>query len=141
MSGPPASSPGVRRFMSTLRTSGTAPELALRRELHRRGLRFVVNVGNLPGRPDVVLTRARIAVFVDGCFWHGCPKHAVPPKANAAWWLAKLNGNRERDRRTSAALTDMGWLVIRAWEHEAPAAVAQQIDHQWRRRTGRVRPR
>lgn len=124
--------------MSGVRTSGTAPELALRRELHRRGLRFRVNVRDMPGRPDVVLSRARIAVFVDGCFWHGCPKHAVPPKANAAWWKAKLDGNRTRDRRTNTSLTDTGWLVIRAWEHESPAAVAEQIDRQWRLRTGRA---
>src|SRR5881392_3525526 len=87
---PVASSPAVRRFMSGLRTSGTQPELALRRELHRRGLRFRVNVRGLTGRPDIAFTRARIAVFIDGCFWHGCPDHAVAPKANADWWRTKL---------------------------------------------------
>ena len=123
--------------MAALRTSSTGPELALRRELHRRGLRFRVNVRNLPGRPDIVLSRARIAVFVDGCFWHGCPVHAVAPKANATWWESKLSDNRERDERNEASLRDTGWLVVRAWEHENPTTVAEEIERLWRRGTGR----
>jgi DNA mismatch endonuclease (patch repair protein) len=123
--------------MSGLRTAGTGPELELRRELHRRGLRFRVNARGLPGRPDVVLTRARIAVFVDGCFWHGCPEHAVAPKANAAWWRSKLDANRARDERDTSALDANGWLVIRAWEHESPQAVAAEVERLWRRRTQR----
>lgn len=120
--------------MSTLRTTGTEPELALRRELHRRGLRFRVNVRTLPGRPDIALTRARIAVFVDGCFWHGCPDHAVAPKANAEWWRCKLDANVTRDRRTDGRLREDGWVVIRAWEHENPADVADVIEQTWRDR-------
>jgi len=123
--------------MSDLRTSGTGPELALRRELHRRGLRFRVNVGRLPGRPDVVLTRARIAVFVDGCFWHGCPDHAVAPKANATWWRDKLDANRARDERDTAVLREAGWFVLRTWEHEDLSRVADEVERQWRMRTGR----
>lgn len=123
--------------MSTLRTTGTKPELALRRELHRRGLRYRVNVRALPGRPDIALTRARIAVFVDGCFWHGCPDHAVAPKANAEWWRSKLDANIARDRRTEERLRESGWLVIRAWEHENPADVADVVERTWRERLRR----
>jgi DNA mismatch endonuclease (patch repair protein) len=117
-----------------MRTSGTAPERALRRELHRRGLRYRVNVPTIPGRPDIALTRARIAVFVDGCFWHGCPEHAVAPKANADWWRSKLDANVARDRRTEERLREMGWLVIRAWEHENPVDAADVIERAWRDR-------
>jgi len=120
--------------MSTLRTTGTKPELALRRELHRRGLRYRVNVRALPGRPDIALTRARIAVFVDGCFWHGCPDHAVAPKANADWWRSKLDANVTRDRRTEEHFRESGWLVVRAWEHEDPAEVADVVERAWRER-------
>ena len=126
--------------MSRQRTAGTGPELAIRRELHRRGLRYRVDVRGLPGRPDIVFTRARIVVQVDGCFWHGCPDHAVAPKANADWWRAKLAANRERDVRTDRALAEDGWLVMRVWEHEEPAEVADRVEEQWRARTGRGRP-
>ena len=76
--------------------------MTLRRELHTRGMRFRANVRTLPGKPDVVLTWAKIAVFVDGCFWHRCPAHWVPPKANGAWWQTKLDENVERDKRNTA---------------------------------------
>ena len=89
---------------------------------------------NLPGRPDIALTRARVAVFVDGCFWHGCPVHAVAPKANAAWWRSKLDANLARDRRDEAVLRESGWFVVRAWEHEDPAIVADAIERLWRER-------
>jgi len=114
--------------MSGLRTAGTGPELALRWELHRRGLRYRVNVKNLSGRPDIALTRARVAVFVDGCFWHGCPEHAVAPKANAEWWRVKLDANVARDRRNDAVLQNSGWVVVRAWEHDDPVRVADAIE-------------
>lgn len=108
--------------------------MALRHELHRRGLRYRVNVGNLPGHPDIALTRARIAVFVDGCFWHGCPEHAVAPKANADWWRSKLDANVARDRRNDTTLRESGWIVVRAWEHENPVIVADGIERLWRDR-------
>jgi DNA mismatch endonuclease (patch repair protein) len=106
--------------------------MLLRRELHRRGLRFRVNHTGLPGRPDVAFTRIRLAVFVDGCFWHMCPEHAVMPKNNAAWWREKLLRNVARDREKDAALTDMGWRVLHVWEHEDPIAVADGIERYWR---------
>ncbi|WP_067845839.1 very short patch repair endonuclease [Nocardia lijiangensis] len=112
------------------RRSGTAPELALRRELHRRGLRYFVDRAPLRGqrrRADVVFPRRKVAVYVDGCFWHSCPDHATSPKNNAEWWAAKLAGNVARDRATDATLDAAGWQVVRIWEHEDPAAAADRV--------------
>ena len=108
----------------------TKPELALRRELWRRGLRYRIDVAPISGlrrRADVVFTRARVAVYVDGCYWHSCPDHATVPKANREWWVAKLAGNTARDRRADAVLRAGGWRVLRFWEHEDPDAVADAI--------------
>jgi DNA mismatch endonuclease (patch repair protein) len=110
----------------------TGPELALRRELHRRGLRYRVDLAGLPGRPDIVFTRARLAVFVDGCFWHRCPEHGTLPRNNAAWWLAKLERNVARDRAKDEALRGLGWTVLHVWEHESPGVAADRIEVQWR---------
>ena len=108
----------------------TTPELALRRELHRRGLRYRVDAAPLPGlrlRADVLFTRRRVAVFLDGCFWHRCPDHGTAPRHNADWWRAKLDRNVERDRQTDAALTEAGWSVVRVWEHEDPVLAADRV--------------
>ena len=108
-----ASSPGVRSRMQVQRTRDTAPELALRRLLHAAGLRYRVDRPPLPGlrrRADLVFGPARVAVYVDGCFWHGCPQHGTRPKANTDWWDAKLAGNRARDADTDRRLTDAGWF-------------------------------
>lgn len=110
----------------------TAPELDLRRELHRRGLRFFVD-RRLPAsgarrRIDIAFPRRHVAVLVDGCFWHGCPEHASWPKANAAWWKAKIETNRARDRDTDERLRSAGWTVIRVWEHESPIEAADRIE-------------
>ena len=121
----------VERRMKAQRRLGTSPELLLRRELHRRGLRYRVGL-SVPGMPrrsiDIAFTRAKVAVFVDGCFWHRCPQHSVPVKNNATWWSAKLETNVTRDRETSAALTAAGWLVLRVWEHEDPVAAADRVE-------------
>jgi DNA mismatch endonuclease (patch repair protein) len=117
--------------------SSTKPELALRRVLHGRGLRFTLHRRDLPGRPDIVLSRARIAVFVDGCFWHGCPEHGVLPKNNREWWEQKLAGNTERDRRKDAELEEKGWLTLHLWEHTPVTEMADVVELAWRRRTGR----
>jgi DNA mismatch endonuclease, patch repair protein len=121
--------------------SGTGPELALRSALHRRGLRFVVDRsvpgGNLRRRVDILLRGARIAVFVDGCFWHSCPEHGHLPKSNANWWRLKFRGIAHRDRDTDTELASMGWLVVRIWEHEDPATAAQAIEQLARERTQR----
>jgi DNA mismatch endonuclease (patch repair protein) len=118
--------------MAAQARTGTAPELALRRELHRRGLRFRVDYRfDLEGlrrrRADLAFTRRRIAVFVDGCFWHACPLHATSPKANGAWWSAKLAGNVARDRDTDERLEHAGWRVVRIWEHESVGDAADRV--------------
>ncbi|MBF6413265.1 very short patch repair endonuclease [Nocardia cyriacigeorgica] len=116
--------------MSRQRRAGTEPELALRRELHRRGLRYFVDRAPIRGqrrRADVIFPRLRVAVYVDGCFWHSCPEHATYPKNNAEWWAEKLAANVARDRATDAALAAAGWQVIRIWEHEDPVAAADRV--------------
>lgn len=116
--------------MSTLARRDTGPELALRRELHRRGLRYRLQVkvpGNRRRTIDVAFTRAKVAVFVDGCFWHGCPKHATSPKANSDWWRWKIEGNRARDANTTELLHAAGWAVVRVWEHEEVGSAADRV--------------
>lgn len=116
--------------MSRQRTRDTRPELALRRELHQRGMRYFVDRAPLRGqrrRADLVFPRLRVAVYVDGCFWHRCPDHATDPKRNGQWWAAKLAANVARDRATDAALTEAGWRVVRVWEHEPAAAAADRV--------------
>jgi len=113
----------------------TAAELGLRRELFRRGLRYRVDY-RVTGRRrvDVAFTRRKVAVFVDGCFWHRCPIHGTLPKANGNWWRSKLEANERRDRLTDAELVSLGWLVIRVWEHEDPAEAADRIERAVRSR-------
>lgn len=108
----------------------TRPELVLRRELHARGLRYRVDRSPVPGvrwRADLVFGPSKVAVFVDGCFWHGCPRHGVVPKNNSEWWRAKLEANSARDRRVERELEAAGWQWIRVWEHEDPSAAAALI--------------
>jgi DNA mismatch endonuclease, patch repair protein len=127
---PPASTPAVRGRMQRQARRDTEPELLLRREAHRLGLRYRVDRAPLPGirrRADLVFPRARIAVFVDGCFWHCCPVHRTMPKANAGWWAEKLAANVRRDRDTDARLGEAGWTVIRYWEHEDMAQAARAL--------------
>jgi len=121
----------VAARMSHQARRDTAPELALRRELHRRGLRFRVDqpLAGMPRRrADVLFTRARVAVFVDGCFWHSCPLHATSPTTNAEWWSKKLLRNVERDRDTDARLITAGWSVLRFWEHEEAIHAADAVE-------------
>lgn len=130
---PAASTPGVRRRMQATGHRDTAPELALRRELHRRGLRYRVEVklSLLPRRRmDIVFPRAKLVVLVDGCFWHGCPLHATTARANAGYWAAKLAANIARDRDTDTVLTAAGWTVLRVWEHEPARAAADRVQQQ-----------
>ncbi|AEI13440.1 DNA mismatch endonuclease Vsr [Cellulomonas gilvus ATCC 13127] len=120
--------------MSRQHRRDTSPELALRRALHRRGLRYRVDA-TLPGIPrrraDVLFPRARLVVFVDGCFWHACPLHATQPAANGEWWRAKLEANVARDRDTDARLTASGWRVLRFWEHADMEAAAGAVETAW----------
>ncbi|MGY1805028.1 very short patch repair endonuclease [Blastococcus sp. SYSU D00922] len=131
MDRPLASSPQVSLRMSRARRRDTAPEVAVRREAHRRGLRYRVDAP-LPGMPrrraDMLFSRRRVAVFIDGCFWHSCPVHASVPAANNAWWVAKLARNTARDRDTDQHLEALGWRVLRFWEHEKPVMVVDVIE-------------
>jgi DNA mismatch endonuclease (patch repair protein) len=108
----------------------TRPELAIRRLLHAAGLRYRVNMRPMPElrrTADIVFTRAKVAVFIDGCFWHGCPEHYQRPLANREYWDDKVLKNSERDAETSAALAEAQWTVLRFWEHEQPASVVVTI--------------
>lgn len=126
---PAASSETVRRRMERQSRRDTKPELALRRAVWRLGLRYRIDVAPLPGRrrADLVFTRANVAVYLDGCFWHSCPTHATIPKANQEWWLTKLETNVRRDRDTDARLAEAGWNVVRVWEHEPVEGAAERV--------------
>jgi DNA mismatch endonuclease (patch repair protein) len=127
----PATTAQTAARMARQARRDTAPELALRRELHRRGLRYRVD-HPLPGMPrrraDLLFTRAKVAVFVDGCFWHSCPVHGTKPANNEAWWSQKLQRNVDRDRNTDAALEVAGWTVLRFWEHADMVEAADLIE-------------
>lgn len=141
MAGPAPSSAVVRRRMQQQRRRDTRPEMALRRALHAAGLRYRVERPVIPGmrrRADIVFGPAKVAVFVDGCFWHVCPQHATAPKSNADWWRRKLEGNRERDRDTDRLLLAQGWLPVRVWEHEDMAEAAVRVAEAVRRRRSTV---
>ncbi|HEX2161539.1 MAG TPA: very short patch repair endonuclease [Thermoleophilaceae bacterium] len=125
------------------RGADTSPEVALRRRLHQMGLRYRVGLAPIAGfrcRPDIVFTLARVAVFVDGCFWHGCPEHGRVPKSNSGYWAAKLRRNVERDRRQDAVLSAEGWAVVRVWEHDDVHAAAARIGRLVRANRLTVRP-
>lgn len=124
------SSPEASRRMQHVRQKNTSAESLLRRELRSRGFRYRIQVPVLvkPRRvADIAFIGLRIAVFVDGCFWHGCPEHATWPKQNAGFWRSKILTNQERDRDTDARLQDEGWAVVRVWAHETPGDAAQRI--------------
>jgi DNA mismatch endonuclease (patch repair protein) len=126
-----ASTPSVRVRMQRQKTRDTTPELAIRRLLHSAGLRYRIDVAPLPRlrrRADLVFRPARVAVFVDGCFWHGCPTHGTrPTRKNTTYWSEKLLRNRARDLDTDVQLRAAGWISFRAWEHENPTEVAMNI--------------
>ncbi|WP_081982301.1 very short patch repair endonuclease [Streptacidiphilus albus] len=139
---PTASSPAVASRMSRQASQDTAQELAVRRLLYGHGLRYRVN-RRVPGMArrtvDITFIGPKVAVFLDGCFWHGCPEHATSPKANAEWWRTKLDRNIARDRETTEHLMAEGWTVLRFWEHEDPDEVAEQVEQMLRRLTRRRR--
>lgn len=124
--------------MRANRRRDTRPELRVRSLLHANGLRFRVDhrviAGSVAVRPDVVFTRARVALFVDGCFWHACPIHGNEPLRNQSYWTPKLRRNVERDRYVKEALECDGWFVVRAWEHEQADAVADRVSRAVRER-------
>jgi DNA mismatch endonuclease (patch repair protein) len=117
--------------MKSNRGRDTSIELAVRQLLHRRGLRYRVDFRILPrlrSRADIVFLSQRVAVYLDGCFWHQCPVHGTIPKTNPDYWAPKLHRNTERDAETTEALSREGWTVMRFWEHESPTAVADSIE-------------
>jgi len=125
-----ASSAASRKVMQGNRSRDTSPEMAVRRRLHAAGLRFRVAHRPLPSlrrTADIVFTRQQIAVFIDGCYWHACPKHRTIAKTNASYWSEKLARNVARDADTTARLRTAGWTVLRFWEHEDPGAVAEIV--------------
>ncbi len=127
---PWASSPAVRRVMQGNRKRDTRPEVALRRVLHAQGLRYRVAARPLTDRPwtaDLVFRGARLAVFVDGCYWHGCPQHYASPRTNATYWEGKIARNRARDAQVDADLKGAGWTSLRIWEHESAGAAADRV--------------
>lgn len=118
--------------MKANRRRDTSTEWRVRSAIHGMGLRYRVDLpirvaGARPIRPDLVFTAARVAVFVDGCFWHGCPIHGTTPTTRSEYWISKIQANRARDARQADALTAAGWKVVRAWEHEDPADVAARV--------------
>lgn len=125
-----ATSEGARRTMVANRRRDTSPELAVRRLIHQAGLRYRVDYRVEPmvrTRVDIAFTKQRVAVFIDGCFWHRCPEHGTMPKQNFDYWRPKLEGNVRRDVATNEGLGALGWSVLRFWEHESPAEVANRI--------------
>jgi DNA mismatch endonuclease (patch repair protein) len=115
--------------MERQRRRDTEPELRVRRAVWRLGLRYHVDRPPIPGRrrADLVFTTAKVAVYVDGCFWHCCPAHGTVPKANRDWWIAKLEANVRRDRDTDRRLEEAGWTAVRVWEHESADDAAERI--------------
>lgn len=133
---PFASTPTVHRRMQQQLRAGTRPEMALRRELHRAGLRYFVDrrpIKSVPRRADLVFPRSRTAVFVDGCFWHGCPQHGRRPTTNSWYWTEKIATTSRRDSDTDRLLSEAGWQVIRIWEHDNVRAAAELISATVRR--------
>jgi DNA mismatch endonuclease (patch repair protein) len=127
----PATDSQTSRRMARQRRRDTAAEVEIRQILHARGLRYRIDLV-LPGLPrrraDLTFASSRVIVFVDGCFWHRCPEHKTAPKRNGAWWSAKLTRNVERDRETDAHLAELGWSVVRIWEHEDPECAADRVE-------------
>ncbi|MEV6181215.1 very short patch repair endonuclease [Streptomyces sp. NPDC052015] len=125
-----ASSAARRRNMQAIRSRDTKPERLVRRLVHAHGLRYRVAARPLPGlrrTADIVFRPAKVAVFIDGCYWHGCPDHYVSPRTNPAYWSDKVARNVARDRDTDQQLRDAGWLVLRFWEHMPAEETAAEI--------------
>jgi DNA mismatch endonuclease (patch repair protein) len=131
VSSPKMTDEATQLRMSRTRQSDNAREVSLRSALHGHGLRFRLHRRIIEGSTrtaDIVFPRVRLAVFLDGCFWHGCPIHASWPKTNADWWRAKIEANRERDRDTDERLAAIGWTVVRIWGHEKLEEVVKRVE-------------
>ncbi|RKT04884.1 T/G mismatch-specific endonuclease [Streptomyces sp. 3211.6] len=135
-----ASSAARRRNMQAIRSRDTKPERVIRQLVHAQGLRYRVAARPLPDlrrTADLVFRRAKVAVFIDGCYWHGCPEHYVPPRTNPGYWSDKVARNMARDRDTDQQLERAGWLVLRFWEHEQSDVCAATIVSMVQDRRGR----
>jgi DNA mismatch endonuclease, patch repair protein len=131
-----ATTSAIRRTMQGCRGRDTSSELALRSAAHGLGLRYSVDsrpIAEVRRRADLVFPKQRLAVFMDGCFWHGCPEHYSAPVAHAEYWRRKLETNRQRDSETDRLLAGAGWTVLRIWEHEDPTVAAARIRDLWLR--------
>lgn len=113
--------------MSRIKRGSTSPELLLRKALWKEGIRYNLKSG-LPGQPDIIIKKFVTVIFVDGCFWHMCPKHFVKPKTREEFWETKISGNVERDKKNNKKLSGMGWTVIRIWEHEIKEDLQSAVD-------------
>lgn len=116
------------RCMSNIKGKNTSPETRLRKTLWAAGLRYRIHA-KLPGRPDIVFAKAKVVIFVDGCFWHKCPEHGVMPKSNAEFWKTKLEGNVDRDRKKDSELQQLGWSIIRIWEHQVETELTETVNY------------
>ncbi|MFJ3614445.1 very short patch repair endonuclease [Streptomyces hydrogenans] len=137
-----ASSAARRRNMQAIRSRDTKPEQLVRRLLHAQGLRYRVAARPLPGlrrTADIVFRPVKVAVFIDGCYWHGCPEHYVAPRTNPGYWSGKVAGNMARDGDTDQRLQEAGWTVLRFWEHESPEECATRIAAEVEKRRARAR--
>ncbi|MFF3757958.1 very short patch repair endonuclease [Streptomyces sp. NPDC002185] len=137
-----ASSEARRRNMQAIRSRDTKPEQLVRRLLHAQGLRYRVAARPLPElrrTADIVFRPVKVAVFIDGCYWHGCPEHYVPPKTNSGYWSDKVARNMARDRDTDQRLEDAGWTVLRFWEHQPSEECAIHIAAEVEKRRARAR--
>src|SRR5215218_4536877 len=115
-------------LMARIRAKDTTPELRLRKELWRRGYRYRLHRRILGARPDLVFEKARVVIFVDGCFWHGCPIHYIPPVSNSGYWRTKITGNRQRDSNNNRALIKAGYTVLRFWECEIRSDLTKLVE-------------
>ena len=112
--------------MSRIRSKNTTSEIQVRKELWRRGYRYRIHY-SLQGKPDLVFVRARLAVFIDGCFWHKCPKCYIEPKSNLDYWIPKIQRNVDRDKSNTRLLKRKGWSVLRIWEHEVKSCLSVSV--------------
>jgi len=119
--------PATSERMRRVKTEATGPEMRARRAARKLGIRYSTKTSGLPGSPDVLLVDARVAVFVNGCFWHGCPRCFKPPKRNRAWWVDKVARNRRRDRRKSDQLRRLGYSVVTLMEHDDDARMRSRL--------------
>lgn len=121
-------SPKQRSYcMSQIQGKNTKPEIKLRKALWSQGIRYRIK-NKLPGKPDIVFPRFKLVVFVDGCFWHRCPKHYIKPKTRAKFWEEKISGNVERDKRNNRKLRKLGWSVVRIWEHDVKTSLNKCVE-------------